>query len=211
MDRNILRIFVAALAIIGIGYGLSTPPGQSLVASAGIQFLDTTENAPFSYATLSGYLDSGETVAYPTVFNSMSAATADEIDDPKITFTPAYWKDFLISMEVTKFTTTESDAEKAALLAQGFVSEGMRKNTTGQEGELFVADEIAHPTGAESCSLTQHYFVPISQTADVLVLMFNVSQTSWVPQSDTTCTLYDEKNYTDLKGMADYVIANLHP
>lgn len=211
MNKNVLAIFVAALVIIGTAYTLSTPAAQTMLATTGVWFLDKTDDTPFAYGVLNDYLASGESITYPLVFNSITVSTADG-EDPQIVFTPAYWERFVLTMDATELSPAESDGAKAALLAEGFVSEGTRTTVDGREGEVLAADQKAHPAGgAETCDIAYHYFIPRAGGSSVLRLAVRAAQSDWAAQSDTPCILFDEDNYADLTGMADHVIATIRP
>lgn len=185
--------------------------------------LATSENSsaqvghkPFTYGTIDNYFTGQERITYPLIFDNIRVDP--DSDYRSMNFGPQNFEGFEISMQVSKLPRKDADNFKSMLINErGYSSKGSKTHRSGYMGELLSSDLKTYfdsnpqvdPHTFGVCSIVYRYFIPLADSNYDLKLEIYASQSGW--EGDSDCIIYDDQNYTYLKGMIDHVIDNIQP
>jgi len=170
-----------------------------------------SEHKPFTYGTFDSYFTGQDSITYPLIFDRIRS-NGDSIA-PSVNFLAQNFEGFDININVAKVSRKDADNFRAMLIERGLTSEGSKITRNGYVGEIISYDLKAHPDpNTQSCSFSYNYIIPLAYSNNDLELMIYASQPDWGVDGDyTNCKIFDDQNYTYLKAMMDYVMANIQP
>ncbi len=208
--RIILSIILTAFIAVGGTYLFLEKKQAQIVVKNDSTSTQTTPK-PFSFGTLDNYLTGQESITYPLIFSDIKMIRDQEFT--AVNFGVQNFEGFQISMQVAKMARKEAEKLKSVLLERGLVSEGAASTKNGYVGEILSSDAKAHPEpDTKSCGFGYRYFIPLANSSQDLQLEIGVSQPEWGKNGDfSNCSVFEERNYTHLKAMVDYVFANIQP
>ncbi|MEI8229623.1 MAG: hypothetical protein WCG83_00615 [Candidatus Peregrinibacteria bacterium] len=200
----LLVLLVAGLSAAGTSIILNSEGGRRFASTSG----ETSDAV--RYGTFSGFFTTQEIISYPLFLDSLRTTSGE--GTTSLMFGPSGFKGFQVFMSVTQASKTEAERMKAMYLDRHSFPEGVKSTGGGYSGELLSSDNRAHPDpNMQTCSFGYTFFIPLRTSDHALILDINAQDPNWGMPTFEHCTIFDDDNYTALKGVMDHVIANIQP